>query len=272
MTKLSKLFLVGLVAFSGLAMAQAEINPIPKITDDWRFSGTISGWAPATWATATAGRLSKSSDSSISDNLKSAGAFAFLTGEAHKGNWGLMADLVYSQIKGDSSTTKYIPNKDNIGNSLYAGINSKTTETILTVAGTYTAYRSENLYLDALAGARYITATSTLNATATLSADGTSASASGNRSFTNQTTDAIIGFKGRARIADSSWFIPYYADFGKGPGGNNTTWQTLVGVGKAYSWGDVTLSYRAMYFDLDSRVATTKFLNAGPQISATFNF
>lgn len=272
MNKFQKCLMVGMIIFSCQVMAQADINPIPTISNDWRFSGTISGWAPASWVTASAGRLSKNSDTSISDNLSSAGAFAFLTAEVHKGNWGLMADLVYSQIKGDSSATKYIPNKDNIANSLYAGVNSKTTETVLTVAGTYTAYRSDSLYLDALAGVRYITVTSTLNATATLNADGQSASASGSRSFKDQTTDAVIGFKGRARIADTSWFIPYYADFGKGPGANNTTWQTLVGVGKGYSWGDVTLSYRAMYFDLDSRVATTKMLNAGPQLSATFNF
>ena len=270
MNKFQKCLMVGMTIFSCQVMAQADINPIPTISNDWRFSGTISGWAPASWVTASAGRLSKTSDTSISDNLSSAGAFAFLTGEVHKGDWGLMADLVYSQIKG--ANTGYINSRYNPANELYAGVNSKTTETVLTVAGTYTAYRSDTLYLDALAGVRYISATSTLNATATLNVDGYSASASGNRSFKDQTTDAVIGFKGRARIADTSWFIPYYADFGKGPGANNTTWQTLVGVGKAYSWGDVTLSYRAMYFDLDSRVATTKMLTAGPQLSATFNF
>ena len=275
MIPLKKLLSITLFALlSTAAFAEGAINPIPVIGNDWRFSGTISGWAPASWTTASASRLSKTADSSISDNLNSASAFAFLTAEAHKGDWGLMADLVYSQMGGSGSTTKYIPNKDDLPNSLYAGQNTKIKETVLTFAGTYTAYRSDNVYLDALAGVRYISLTTSLDANAKLTVDGSTypISPSLNKSFTNQTTDAIIGFKGRARIADSSWFIPYYADIGKGPGSNTTTWQTLVGVGNAYSWGDVTLSYRAMYFGLDSRVAAIKSLTAGPQISATFNF
>ncbi len=143
---------------------------------------------------------------------------------------------------------------------------------MLTMAGTYTAYKSDVLYIDALAGARYISSTSSINATARVTNSPFTFSASGNQSFVNQTTDPLIGFKGRARIADTSWFIPFYADIGKGPGANNTIWQTLLGVGNAYAWGDITLAYRAMYFDLDSRVARTKFLNAGPQLAATLNF
>jgi hypothetical protein len=252
--------------------AEDAVNPMPVVNNDWRFSASINGWMPATFVTATAGNLSKSADSSIGDNIKNSGAFAFFTGEAHKGDWGLMADLVYSQMSGDTSKTKYIQNKYDIGNSLYAGLNTKTTSTILTVAGTYTAHQSESLYLDVLAGARYISSTSTVSATAKLTAAGYTLSASGNQSFTSQTTDAIVGFKGRARISDTAWFIPYYVDAGKGVGANNKTWQTILGVGKGYSWGDVTLTYRAMYFDLNSGVATTKILEAGPQLAATFNF
>ena len=265
-----------LVAFSlfGLSISsQAQvINPIPVVNDDWRFSASINGWAPASWVTASAGSLSKSADSSISDNINSAGALAMLTGEAHKGDWGILTDLVYWQMGGNINKTTYMENRFDIPNSLYAGVNTKATQTMLTIAGTYTAYKSDSLYLDALVGARYISSTTSLNATAKVSVAGASISTSGNPSFVNQTTDPLIGFNGRARIADTSWFIPFYADVGKGPGANNTTWQTLLGVGNAYAWGDITLAYRAMYFDLDSRVARTKFLNAGPQLAATFNF
>lgn len=82
----------------------------------------------------------------------------------------------------------------------------------------------------------------------------------------------MIGFKGRARIMDSSWFIPYYADAGKGPGSNNGTWQALIGVGDAFSWGDITLAYRAMGFHLKAANGNTNYTNAGPQLSATINF
>ena len=261
-----------LVAFGISAQAQT-VNPMPNVNNNWRFSGTISGWAPASWATVTTDHLTKSADSSISDNIKSAGGMAMLTAEAHKGDWGLMGDLVYWQMLGDSN--KVVPILRGAG-SVDVGTNSKTTQTMLTVAATYTAYNSPSLYLDGLAGARYISSTSTLAATGNLSVDAggrvVSTSVSRYPSRVDQTTDPVIGFKGRARISDTSWFVPFYADVGKGPGSNNTTWQALVGVGNAYSWGDVTLAYRAMYFDLEPHIGTTKFLNAGPQLSATVNF
>ncbi len=258
------------LAVTAAVGAQAQtINPMPKVNDDWRFSGTISGWAPASWTTVSTERISKSTTSSISDNVNSAGGLAMLSGEAHKGNWGLMADMVYWQMGGNAS--KEVPILRGAG-TLDVGVNAKVTQTMLTFAGTYTAYNSPSLYLDGLAGIRYITSTTTVDVTREITDPSGSVSASGNRSSVLHTTDPVIGFKGRARISDTSWFVPFYADAGKGPGSNNTTWQALLGVGNAYSWGDVTLAYRAMYFDLNSHVGTTKFLNAGPQISATVNF
>ena len=267
-TQSIKSLVVAALLLVGITAQAQTINPMPKVSDDWRFSGAISAWAPASWTTTSVGRLTKSSETSISDNISSAGSMAMLTGEAHKGNWGLMADLVYWQMGGNGAG--YIPHTRD---SVYAGANGKMTQTMLTVAGTYTAYNSPALYLDGLAGARYITSTTTINSSDEIFVDGSVVhSSSASRSFTNQTTDPVIGFKGRARISNTSWFVPFYADAGKGPGGNNTTWQTSLGVGNAYSWGDITLAYRAMYFDLKSQMGVTKYLNAGPQLSATMNF
>jgi hypothetical protein len=211
------------LAVTAAVGAQAQtINPMPKVNDDWRFSGTISGWAPASWTTVSTDRISKSTTSSISDNINSAGGLAMLTGEAHKGNWGLMADMVYWQMGGNAN--KEVPILRGAG-TLDVGVNAKVTQTMLTFAGTYTAYNSPSLYLDGLAGIRYITSTTTIDATREITAPLGSVSASGNRSSVLHTTDPVIGFKGRARISDTSWFVPFYADAGKGPGSNNTTWQ-----------------------------------------------
>jgi hypothetical protein len=254
-----------------IGLSAQTVNPMPKVSNDWRFSASINGWAPESWTTTTVGGLSKSAFSSISDNINSAGGMAMLTGEAHKGDWGMMADLVYWQMLGSGSKTRFIPSKDDA--SIYAGVNGKDTQTILTLAGTYTALHSNNLYIDGLAGVRYISATTSLDVTTKIALDGsTVATSSRYPSATNQTMDPVIGFKGRARIADTSWFVPFYADMGKGPGTNNGTWQTLVGVGNAYSWGDVTLAYRAMGFHLNGNIGKTNYTNAGPQLSATINF
>ena len=252
------------------ASAQA-VNPMPVVNDNWRFSGTISGWTPASWITTSAGKYSANSDSSINQNLSSAGAAGMFTLEAHKGNWGLMGDLVYWQFSGSSGTTYYTRRPGD--GSLYGGYNAQQTQTMLTVAGTYTALNTPTFYLDGLLGARYISATTTLTSNFIVSsAGGRTASATNYPSYTNQTTDPVIGFKGRARIMDSAWFIPYYADAGKGPGSNNSTWQALLGVGNAFSWGDITLAYRAMGFHLKATNGNTNYTNAGPQLSATINF
>jgi len=250
--------------------AQA-VNPMPVVNDNWRFSGTISGWTPASWITTSAGKYSANSDSSINQNLSSAGTAGMFTLEAHKGNWGLMGDLVYWQFSGSGGTTYYTRRPGD--GSLYGGYNAQQTQTMLTVSGTYTALNTPTFYLDGLLGARYISATTTLTSNFIVSSSGgRTASATNYPSYTNQTTDPVIGFKGRARIMDSAWFIPYYADAGKGPGSNNSTWQALLGVGNAFSWGDITLAYRAMGFHLKATNGNTNYTNAGPQLSATINF
>ena len=252
------------------AHAQA-VNPMPVVNDNWRFSGTISGWTPASWITTSAGKYSANSDSSINQNLSSAGAAGMFTLEAHKGNWGLMGDLVYWQFSGSGGTTYYTRRPGD--GSLYGGYNAQQTQTMLTVAGTYTALNTPTFNLDGLLGARYISATTTLTSNFIVSsAGGSTPTATNYPSYTNQTTDPVIGFKGRARIMDSAWFIPYYADAGKGPGSNNGTWQALLGIGNAFSWGDITLAYRAMGFHLKVTNGNTNYTNAGPQLSATINF
>jgi hypothetical protein len=270
--KLNRQFTKASLALATLVFAVGAaaqtINPMPKVSDDWRFSVSINAWAPESWTTLSTKGFSDATHSTISDNLNSAGGFAQLTGEAHKGNWGVMADLVYWQMLGGGSKALSAD-----GKSIYAGVNGKDTQTILTLVGTYTAYNSNDLYLDGLAGVRYISSTTNLDPTVKISAGGsTVVSGERNYSWSHQTTDPVIGFKGRARISDTSWFVPFYADIGKGPGANNGTWQALIGVGNAYSWGDVTLAYRAMSFHLNGNDGKTNYTNAGPQLSATFNF
>ena len=266
--------LFSILALAGLASAQAQsvtVNPIPVVNDDWRVSASINGWGSASSATLTEGRRSVTSTNSISQNLSDATAGALFSAEAHKGDWGMMADLVYWSLKdGSSSRTAYTPNGDG---TISVGDNAATTQTALTGAATYTAYKSASLYLDGLLGLRYISSTTVINSQAIVNIDGTTtADRNRSRSSDLHTTDAIVGFKGRYRIADTSWFIPFDADGGKGPGSNDTTWQLQAGVGDAFSWGDVTLTYRALGFVLPDNHGGTNYTSSGPQLAATINF
>lgn len=174
--KLIKNLLALIVAFCGIHVQAQVLNPLPVVNDQWRFSGTISGWAPASWTTTTVRNRSVTTDATINQNVSSAGGLAMISLEAHKGDFGLMGDLVYWQLKGSNSLTRYTPG-DNA--SIYGGYNGQVSQTMLTMAGTYTAYQSPTWYLDGLLGARYITSTTTIAANFRLDVAGRSTSLSG---------------------------------------------------------------------------------------------
>ena len=255
------------------SIAGADENPLPKVDDQWRYALTLAAWAPASSTSAFLGSAYiGSSNSSVYQNLQNAGGFAMLTGEAHKDKWGVMADMVYWQINDGTTTTKFVTKST----SLYSGTSASTTQTILTGAGTYTVYNSPTFYVDALAGIRYISSTTTasVNTVFTIKVRSVTRTTITNINASNvdSTADLVVGFKGRARIFDSAWYIPFYLDGGKAGGAQTNTWQALTGIGRAFSWGDVSLVYRAMYFELNGADGFNKFSNYGPQLAATINF
>ena len=60
--------------------------------------------------------------------------------------------------------------------------------------------------------------------------------------------DAIIGVRGRFPLGTGGrWFVPYHLDIGTGS--SDFTWQGLLGIGYAYKWGEVLLSYRYLQYE-----------------------
>lgn len=257
-------FLLAASTFN-LALAQNnnEPSPIPKISNDWRFEVTPYLWLSGIKGTVNLNNgLAKSADfssSNVLSNLKSGGMIA---AEAHNGNWGIAGDLISATLQNSGSVAMLTP-------AGLARIADKVTvqETILTGVVTYTVANTKDVYADALLGVRAIDVTATLNG----NLDGTSIS----KTVSNKTStvDPIIGAKGRYRIADSSWYIPAYADIGSGGGTTNLTWQVMAGVGKSFgSLIDASLTYRAMYYDMKSSGVLQKTTMQGPQLAVTFKF
>lgn len=255
--------------------AEVVVNPLPKVDDQWRFSMGASAWMPAsnTSSFGTNNDYISSTQSTVIDTLQGNGGFAMVSAEAHKENWGIMADLVYWQQNDGTTTTKYVTKRS----STYFGTSAYTDQTLFTAVATYTVVNAPSLYLDALLGARYISSTTSVNVSAvqTVTSAGKTRTkiSSSNVSNTDVSTDLVIGLKGRYRIEDTAWYIPFYLDAGSGLGPQNITWQALAGVGYAFTWGDISLSYRAMYFDLSgSSDGLTKYSNYGPQLGVNVNF
>lgn len=266
---MNKKFILSLLSvlslFLSMSRAQAveDISPIPKISDAWRFEIT-----PYLWGSGIKGTLgldnglAKSADFTTSNVLGALKSGGMIAAEAHNGNWGVMGDLVSATLQksgGATVTTPYGP----------ANVADKVTlqQTVLTGAATYTVANNSNAYVDALLGVRAIYATATVN----LSVTGTPDKASVSK--TTSTVDPIIGAKGRYRIADSTWYVPFYGDIGSGGGTTNLTWQAMAGVGKTFnSLIDASLTYRALYYDMKAGGVLQKTTMLGPQIAVTFKF
>lgn len=247
----------------GLAQANDDVSPIPKVSDAWRFEVTPYVWAPGIQGTLGLDNgLAKSADFNSSDvlsNLKSGG---MISAEAHNGRWGVMGDLVSATLQHSGTVpvkTPYGP--DTVGEKITLQ------QTILTGVATYTVVDTKDAYVDALLGVRAIYATATLNGNLNNTPDKESVSK------TVSTVDPIIGAKGRYRIADSTWYIPFYGDIGSGGGTTNLTWQAMAGIGKTFnSLVDAALTYRALYYDMKDGGVLQKTTMLGPQISVTFKF
>lgn len=254
---LSSLFLVNSV----YAQSASEPSPIPKVGNEWRYEVTPYIWLPGIKATVNFDNgLAKSADynsSNVLSNLKTGGMIA---AEAHYGNWGIMGDLISSTLQ-NSGAIPIAGGRASVADKITLQ------ETILTGVATYTFINNKDAYLDGLLGVRAIDVTATLNG----NLERTRISRTISKS--TSTVDPVIGAKGRYRIADSSWYIPAYADIGSGGGTTNLTWQIAAGVGKTFNnLVDASLTYRALYYDMKSGGVLQKTTMQGPQLAVTFKF
>ncbi len=266
-----------LFAFLSLAvicasLARAEdVSPIPQVADQWRFSVTPYAWLPSINSTLSYKNryidTAHVTTNNIISNLKSGGMIA---GEAHYGNWGIMGDIVSATLQKDGS----FPVSPAPGMVVSVSDKATVQATIVTGAATYTFLNNQDAYVDGLLGVRWVGMTATLGLAASFG--GPLQQVVDSKAMS--TADPIVGFKGRYRIADSTWYIPFYADIGSGGGTTNLTWQAMLGVGTTINkWIDVSLVYRNLYYDMDSSKTNgagllQKTTFQGPQLSATFNF
>jgi hypothetical protein len=82
--------------------------------------------------------------------------------------------------------------------------------------------------------------------------------------------DLIVGLRGRLKLGDGAWFLPYYLDVGAGT--SKLTAQSLLGVGYAFKWGELVATYRYILYDMKDDGLLQDLRFAGPAIGATFRF
>jgi hypothetical protein len=228
------------------------VSPLGAQAQPWTFAVT-----PYLWLPNVDGTLKYSAPPGTgsgpgvrvgpNDYLENLDLALMLAGEARKGHWSFVADLVYLDFASERSSAN--------GN-----IDAKSSLKGLqwTLAGGTTVIRTPSLLLDVLGGLRYLGIEATTDLTA------------GSVSERTELWDAIVGVRGRVQLGESRWFMPYHLDIGGGS--SRLTWQGMLGIAYAFKWGDAILAYRHLSYDQSGDGLYQDFRFSGPAAGATFRF
>jgi hypothetical protein len=223
----------------------------------WKFSLMPYLWLPTietnlNFGPVAASRLESEISVAPSDWLPALKMAGLLAGEARYGKWSITGDYVYMNLGSTDSHT----NTNNFGPGpvriVDTGSDTSLKSTIWSVVGGYSVVSTPAASVDVIAGIRYLSLKATTDWNLNADVTGPNGNSvilprSGSVRKSANVTTGIVGAKGRVKLGESNWFVPFYIDVGGGD--SVSTWQVAAGVGYAYSWGDVRLDYRYMSFD-----------------------
>jgi len=198
----------------------------------------------------------------ILDNLKMAG---MVTYKRDIGDWSILLDVIYlnEHAKKDGSVT--LPGARAEEVEVNADLSLKTW--VGGLYGGYTFARTEASNHQFIAGVRYLS----LNADLGVAVDdpqGTELS-SGSYSASGDLWDGVIGFQGQFDLG-GRWRLPYHFDVGTGD--SQTTYQALAGAALEFGWGNVSLTYRYLYYDQGNDGLIHELTMDGPVLAVGFRF
>jgi len=248
--------------------------------DRWTFAVTPYLWLPNVngtlkYSAPPGGNGAPEVAVGPNDYLQNLQAVLMLAGEARKGRWSIVSDFIYLDFGSEESNVRAV----NFGGAtVSSSVNVNTTSSLdglqWMLAGGYTAVQTPAATLDVLGGFRYlgIEASTQWQLTGTVSGPGGGQTFPALGSIVKRTDlwDAIVGVRGRVRLGEGPWFVPYHLDLGTGS--SSITWQGLLGIAYAFAWGDATLGYRHLYYDQSGDKLLQNFSFSGPSLGASFRF
>lgn len=275
---------IGLALMTLIAISLPVYAGEPAPADKWTFAVRPYLWAPGISGTLKydvppggGGGASVDLASYILENLNMA---LMLSAEARKGEWSVLTDVVYLDVESDGSKVKSIAftgpgGRIDVSVGADLGTKVKLTGFEWELAGAYTVARGGNSSLDLLAGVRYLGIEAKtdwkLSGSITDNVSGGTFAASGSTSARVDLWDGIIGIRGSVGLGEKSkWAIPYYLDVGTGD--SAITSQAVAGIEYRYSWGELQLLYRYLYYDLKGDKLLQSVSFNGPAVGANFRF
>lgn len=280
-TRMVRFTRAGLIVLAGMAGA-AHAQPGTS-AETWTYSVTPYLWLPGFDGTLKYSPPPGTGSPRVSVNEKAlfeALDFGLMVaGEMRRGKWSLFGDYIYLKLSTSKSAIRELdfnpgaPAINPFDTTVNRGTDSSLKGNVLTLGAGYSLAQTADSPLDVIGGLRYfgITSETSWNLSTAVAGPGAGQTfaAAGNISRSADLWDAIVGVRGRAKLADR-WFLPYYLDVGAGS--SSLTWQALAGISYAYRWGELTLAYRHLFYDQKDDKLMQDFKFSGPMFGATFRF
>lgn len=244
---------------AALALAAASLSGADVAAEEISGSVTLYGWLPALDAeVVTSGPVGTVKTSFSATDILQALNFAFMAaGEVHYGRFGLLQDIVYSDLGSSGHLSGPFASKINVDTNLF----------ISTTALGYRAYDQDGWLVQPYAGARYVSFETDVKIVGG-GPLGLAAAASSDLSW----WDPVIGVRGRAPITDKL-SAGGFVDIGGFGVGSKFSWEVFAGLDYAFTEHISTVAgFRYLSFDYEEGGADLKLDTYGPVLGATLRF
>lgn len=257
------------------ALTAAQGSQIDASGGVWRYRASVYGYLPSmsgsTSAPTGGGGIPINVDvDKIVDSLQFTLMGSF---DAHNGRWGVFTDLLYLNLGASKQNSRNFGIGDfGLPAGTAANLDWDLKGEIWTLAGQYRVVSGPALKVDLLAGARMFRLKQDLRWSIVGDLGSIPPAARFGDSGHRETLwDGVVGVKGRYAFgAGSRWSVPFYLDVGTGE--SKLTWQAAAGVSYAYSWGELTLMWRYLAYEMKSGKTITDLDFNGPMVGATFRW
>jgi len=257
------IFVLPLLIFGAAMPGSAAAEETAK-KDGWQFEANVYLWGASVHEKSANGQDADISFSDLVKNLK----LGFMGGVgARNGNWSVMTDALYMDLKHRSSkqySTPVGPEGNQI--DINADAELKLRAWIVTPVLGYSIVNTDTIRLDIIGGARYLWVSPELD----LNTSGPLKPRNKNISGSAAKWDGVGGIRGNVNLC-KKWFVPYYVDLGAGD--SNFTWQGLAGVGyKVNKAVDVIAAYRYLYYKFYNSKLVDNLDFSGPLLGVIYRF
>jgi opacity protein-like surface antigen len=245
------LFLLLIATTPARAASEATAQPA-----DWQFGADAYLWAAGMGGKTADGDTIDVPFDKLIDKLN----LGFM-GTVHMryGRWHLSTDVLYMQLEEENNGQVTVPG----GLNVKVNATAKMDAWVVTPVVGYSIIDTEQVRMEALAGARYLYMSVELDL---LGPRG----GSKNISQAGDVWNGIIGIRGNVNLI-KNWYLPYYLDIGAGD--SQFTWQAMAGVGyQINTTVDVVAAYRYLEWRFKDNETFDRLDMSGPIVGLRFRF